>query len=125
MAVWTFLDFVESDGSCPIADWLNAIGSARAAIDQRLLVQSAVKVWNDRWIKKYKSSDGIYELRISWNRVEYRVFGTYRPGYQFVLLEGAIEKGMRLPPGSIQRAEHRRETLLKEPSRVRRHQFTS
>jgi len=125
MPIWTFLDFVESDGSSPVADWLNALGSARAAIDQRILVQSAVRTWNDKWIKKYKSSDGIYELRISWNRVEYRLLGTYRPGYEFVLLEGAIEKDWRLPTGSITRAERRRETLLRNPSRVRRHQFTS
>lgn len=125
MSIWTFLDYVETDGSAPVERWLvEDVGAeARGAIDQRLLAQSAVVTWNDKWIKKRKTSDGIYELRLNWNKREFRLLGCYRQGREFVLLEGAIERDSKLPKHAVTRAEERRQTLLKEPNRVRLHSY--
>src|SRR5579863_2164081 len=110
MGAWAFLDYVELDGSVPIERWfIGEVGEeARGAIDQRLLVQATMTQWSDKWIKKIKGSDGIFELRLTWNRREFRLLGCYLPGRRFVLLEGAVEKGSKLPKGAVERAEKRR-----------------
>jgi len=118
------MDYLDDDGSAPVERWLAGLGDeARGAIDQRLLMQSANPSWNDQWIKKRKGTDKIYELRLSWNRREFRLLGCYRPGYIFVLLEGSVEQDSKLQKGADQRAEQRCQILLREPYRVRRHSY--
>ena len=117
------MDFVEIDGTVPIEEWLAGLGpGTRGAINQQLLTMEGMTVWNYRWIKKYKTTE-LFELRFAWARLEYRPLGMYRPGRQFVLLEGAIEKGGKIHRGHIDRADGRRQILVKEPHHVRRHRF--
>jgi hypothetical protein len=77
--------------------------------------------WPEKWVSDYKGYDGIVELRIPFNRVQYRPLATYQPKRTLVLLEGAIEKGGKIPVGDLDRADKRRKILLEEPDNVKPH----
>src|SRR5262249_20419705 len=118
------MDYLDTTGESPFCLWLKGIPvDAEAQIDVRLLVMSGVLNWTSKWIKKYKGTDEIYELRVPFNKVQYRPLGAYAPQRRFVLLEGAIEKGGKLPRESIERAVERRKALERDPTRVRQHRY--
>ena len=110
--------------SCPFAEWQAGLPlEARARIDARLLQMVGLQNWSEKWISKYKTTDKIYELRIPFNKVQYRPLGVYAPGRSFILVEGAIEKGGKIPRGNLARAEKRRKLLKSEPHYVRKHRY--
>ena len=85
------MDFIEPSGRNPFAIWQAELQpDAQAAIDTRLLAMEGMERWPEKWISDYKGYDGIIELRIPFNRVQYRPLGTYQPKRTLVLLGGAI-----------------------------------
>lgn len=124
MAVWTILDFIEPSGKCPFFEWQSGLPlDAQAHIDARLLQMAGLLRWPEKWISKYKTTEKIYELRIPFNKVQYRPLGVYAPGRTFILVEGAIEKGGKIPASALARAEKRQKVLEKEPHHVREHRY--
>ena len=125
MAIWTIKDFVEASGKCPIWDWLSSEipPEAKAHIDARILQMMNLLHWSEKWISAYKNSDKILELRIPFQKVQYRPLGIYQPGRTLILLEGAIEKDGKLTTGALGRAESRAALLDREPNHVREHRF--
>lgn len=124
MPIWTILDFVDQVGKCPFFEWQSGLPSgAQAQIDARLLQMAGLMRWPEKWISKYKTTEKIYELRIPFNKVQYRPLGVYAPGRTFILVEGAIEKGGKIPTSSLARAEKRQRLLDKEPHHVREHRY--
>lgn len=124
MSVWTIYDFVGPDGECPFAEWQASLPiEAQAFIDARLLAMRALRRWSDKWASKYRTTEKIIELRIPFNKIQYRPLGVYARGMSFVLVEGAIEKGGKLPDGSIRRAVNRQLLLESEPHHVREHRY--
>jgi len=82
-----------------------------------------LKKWSDKWASDYKSRDKIVELRMTFNKVAYRPLGMYQPGYRFILLRGAIEKGGKIPKADLDAAESYRDRLLKEGNCVVQHLY--
>jgi hypothetical protein len=124
MAVWTILDFVSPGGKCPFFEWQSKLPlDAQAQIDARLLQMAGLLWWSEKWIKKYKTTEKIYELRIPFNKIQYRPLGVYAPGRTFILVEGAIEKVGKIPASVLARAEKRQRLLAKEPHHVREHRY--
>lgn len=123
MGVWTFYDFIEASGRNPLAEWMSGLSAeAQAWIDARILQMEAMTRWPEKWISKYHGTEQIYELRIPFDRLQYRPLGTYMPGRAFVLLSGAIEK-RKIPRATIETAIRRQKILEAGPTHVRRHQF--
>lgn len=127
MAAWTFYDYIDEAGSAPFKGWLDALPKdVQAHIDDKLLYLEKRPTWNDKLFKKRKGADGIYELRLTYNKVPYRPLVCRHPSDQrgYVLLAGAIEHNDVLrPTGVSDAAEERRNKLLKDSSRVRLHRF--
>ncbi len=124
MKLWTILDFIEPGGKCPFFEWQSGLPlDAQAHIDARLLQMVGFQRWPEKWISKYKTTERIYELRIPFKNIQYRPLGVYTPGRTFILLEGAIEKGGKIPSGTVARAEKREQLLAKEPHHVREHRY--
>ena len=124
MAVWTILDFVDPRGKCPFFEWQSGLPlDAQARIDARLLQMAGMLRWSEKWISKYKTTEKIFELRIPFNKVQYRPLGVYAPGRKFILVEGAIERGGKIPARTLARAEKRQKLLAKEPHHVREHRY--
>ncbi len=124
MAVWTILDFVEPGAKCPFFEWQSGLPlDAQAHIDARLLQMAGLLRWPEKWISKYKTTEKIYEIRIPFKKIQYRPLGVYAPSRTFILVEGAIESGGKIPASALARAEKRQKLLAKEPHHVREHRY--
>lgn len=120
------MEYVESDGESPFGRWLRRQPAGLSAhFDQRILVMEAMPFWPEKWASDYKGAEGILELRVPFNKVQYRPLGMHAGTGRrvFVLLGGAIEKGGNLPKGDVQAVQQRRKVLLEEPGRVRPFNF--
>jgi phage-related protein len=123
MAVWTFYDYVEVSGRNPIRDWLCALpGGDQAKIDYRLQQMAGMSRWPEKWVSKYQGTDEIFELRITGNKIQYRPLGTYFGAKQFLLLNGAIEKGDKIPKSDIETAIVRLAAVRRNLNHVRFHE---
>jgi len=122
---WTFYNYMDADGDNAIIAWLHELPiKAQAKIDGRLLVMLGMRLWPDGWISSLEGYDDIYEIRITCANIQYRPLGCYGPAQrEFTLLVGAIEKGGRIPRGTLQSALTRRQIILGDRTRVRKHQF--
>jgi hypothetical protein len=129
------MDFLETDGDNAILAWLNALrldrgGEPRAKvkINTRIQYLEAQENWN--WppymIVHLADCDGIFELRVVHKNVQYRPLGCYGPGErEFTLLIGACEENDDFRPREAPRiAEDRRATILRDPGRVCRHDYS-
>lgn len=124
MSVWTILDYLDGDGSSPIEAWMASLPEdAQAAITVRLLNMESVRTWRPKWVTQLVGWNGLLELRIPFNKVQYRPLAMYRPGLTLVLLCGAIEKGDEIPKRHLETADRRRKQLEKDSTRVKPHEF--
>lgn len=96
---------------------------AMAKIDARLLMMEGMSHrWPEGWVSKYRGTEEIYELRITHCNVQYRPLGTYLGTKQFILLNGAIEKG-KIPKQDIETAEARLAAIRKDKRHVQFHEY--
>ena len=120
--LWTFDDFCDSSGESVIDAWFADIGvEAEAWIDRRLRDMRPLREWPEKWASKYKPTE-LIELRITFNKVQYRPLGCYAPGFHFWLLAGAIEKG-KIPRSDVETALRRMQLVLRGAARVKAHEF--
>jgi hypothetical protein len=124
MARWTFYDYVEASGTVPFRDWLLALPpEPQAFIDARILQMAGLQRWPEKWVSTYRGADKLLELRIPYNKVQYRHLGIYAPNRSFIFLAGAIERNGKIPGDTITAAVRRQKDVEANPSHVRRHQF--
>lgn len=96
MGLWTFSEYKEESGRAPFSEWVGSLEpGAKAFVDDRLLVMTGMSRWPPKWASSYRGTNKIIELRITFNKVQYRPLGIYSPWrrFDFVLLGGAVEKG--------------------------------
>ncbi len=123
MALWVFKCFLTNRGENEIRAWLNGLPKkARIKIDVRLRHLANVKhLQNEpQYIKPMKGFDGILEIRIVSNGVQYRPLCCYGPELrELTLLIGAIEKDWGLEPhGALQLAADRMKIIMSDRRRV-------
>lgn len=127
MAEWRFYDYVDGAGAVPFVEWIRTLpADVQAHIDVRLLYLEKRPQWNDKLFKKYQGHDGIYEVIITFKRVEYRPLVSRHPtdGKGFVFLVGAIEQNWKLKPASaLGIAKSRKEEIENDPGRAKPHSF--
>ena len=99
-----FRDFVNDRGENVILDWLNGLSNKKAKVRintviSRLELMDNLELPHARMLRG--SCDGLIELRIPCDGVQYRPLCCYGPGPNDVtLLIGAIEKGSKFEPKS-------------------------
>lgn len=124
MSAWVFMDYVETSGNDPFADWLRIIPlDAVSHIHDRMLMMERLSGWPDKWASKYSAKESLWELRLPYNKVQYRplyVPSPYVRG-QLVILAGAIEKNGKIPRNVIDSALIRAKQLQKGPQHAVRH----
>ena len=115
---WTFKLFISDKGDKEVEEWLNngIPKKAKARIRARLAYLEVTKTWVPDLVTKYKSSDKIFEIRVTVQNIQYRPLGCYGPNEkEFTLLIGAEEKGGKLiPHNSIKFAEERRKLIFQD-----------
>lgn len=121
MSGWTFYDFIEPSGRNAFREWRSSLpDEAQAFIEARILQMRGLRRWSDKWASKYRGAEGIIELRVTFNKVQYRPLGTHAPNFSFILLGGGIEKG-KIPPSVIAAVERRRVSWQQGNGYVREH----
>jgi hypothetical protein len=119
-AGWTFVEFIE-DGKAPFSIWMSGQPEAvQAAIDARILTMKglAKEQWSPKWISAYRGYDKLVELRIPYNKVQYRPLGCYGPDqWKFTILAGAIERNFRIPKPTLHAAMLRMKSVLSNDRR--------
>ena len=80
MAEWNFFVFIDSNDRDVVSDWLDVLPlKASAKIRQILWNQRLFAVWEKRFCKSLKGHKGLYELRISRQRAQFRLLGFFGP----------------------------------------------
>lgn len=118
---WRFFDYVERSGANPYALWHAGLEEdAQAIVDARIGTMEGQQTWPPKWTSDMKGRDKIFEIRITWNKMQFRPMAMFAPTVRrgVVLLGGGIEKSGKLPPGLLDAVEARRDTLLSDPNRM-------
>lgn len=123
---WSFYDHFEQDKNC-LKAWLDSLdASVREDVADKLrtmlLSMRSMRVWPEKWFSAYKGRDDIYEIRITFKKVQYRPFGCYKPSrWCFTLIGGSIEKGDTIPSGDLDILEARMKAVTWRTARS--HEF--
>jgi|GEM_PF-5723915 len=126
MAVWRFFDYVGLTKRNKIREWLDTLPDGdRARIDSRLLIMIALPNWPEKWVSKYRCQEELYEFRIKGRNIQYRPLGTYYGTKQYVILNGAIEKGGKIEKSDVDVALVRLNKLKRNNAYVVLHEFDS
>jgi hypothetical protein len=125
--VWNFRDYVNSHGENEIHAWLNSLPKrAKARINALIRHLEAVKLFSTNDAKVlHGSCDGLFELRIFVERVQYRPLCSYGPNNRDItILFGAIEKGDKFVPATAcsRALDRKAEIFVKE--RTCEHDFS-
>jgi len=105
--------FREEDGSCPLLEWLDMLPlkvqhKCIEKIERLSELGFELRRPEADYIK-----DGIYELRVAFQRVQYRILYFFHQG-QAVLSHGLIKEDV-IPPVQIGRVIKRKQALEKKP----------
>jgi hypothetical protein len=121
-----FRDFVADDGANTVRAWLDALPvRAKRKINvfiERLEVVDQLEMPTVRVLKG--SCDGLMELRVKSENVQYRPLCCYGPGQgEVTILFGATERGGRFQPPTACATALARKTRLGERGRTCDHDF--
>ena len=122
----TFLDYIEPTGRNVIEEWLHGLPmEARLAINTRIqYLEVAEKLGRPYTAMLHGKCEGLFELRITHSKIQYRPLACYGPEKgQVTLLVGAIEKGDRLEPISACATALQRKANITESGRTNEHSF--
>ncbi len=97
---WTFKNFVSDRGENDIRKWINTLPKkVRFKIDARIRYLQEVDQLKYPYVEKWTGVEDLYEVRIGFSGVMYRILGCYGiKRHEFFLLIGAVEKDWKLEP---------------------------
>ena len=108
--------FRESDGTVPVLEWLDSL-------QEKALDKCSVKIQRLRELghelRRPEADflrDGVYELRIRFGRVNYRILYFFHGDVAAVVSHG-LAKEQKVPAREIDRAVRRKEEFAKDPKK--------
>jgi phage-related protein len=107
--------FAEDDGSPPVLDWLAGLPSK---VQDKAIARVELLREHGHELRRPAADylgDDIYELRVSYRRVQYRILYFFHE-HRAVLCHGLI-KEREVPKGEIAAAMRRRDEFLCDPTR--------
>jgi hypothetical protein len=122
MKYWTIRTFITDRGINVIKEWINDLPiGAKVEIERRFRYLETQKNWGRPYSAKLKGFAHIHELRIKWNRTQYRPLGFFGPRpSEFTVLIGAVEKGSKFEPKNAPIiADVRRKLVLENDKHAR------
>jgi hypothetical protein len=122
----TFKDYVSAGGENEIRTWLDVLPKAAKvkinALIRRLQVVPFLDMPEVRMLRG--ECDGLLELRVTAEKVQYRPLCCYGPGRgEVTILVGAIEKGSKFVPLTACAIAQTRKARLAEGGRTLDHDF--
>lgn len=101
------------DGRCPVQEFLDSLsGKASQKVTWTLSLLEELDVIPSTYFKKLVNSEGVWELRVSWDTNIYRIFCFFHGNSVVVLTHGIMKKTRKTPPREIKRAEAYRRDYL-------------
>jgi hypothetical protein len=97
---WIIRDYVNGNVN-EIRQWIDSleVKRARIKIDVRLKDLQSVAQLRYPYVEKWVGESGLYEVRVVFGGVQYRLLGCYGPNKQeFTLLVGATMRDDKLEP---------------------------
>ena len=126
--LWTFLDFVDGNGTNLIHEWIQALPKeAKAKMTHRIELLEVVQQFTEPYTEILTGDcAGLFEIKFRAKRVQYRPLAFFGPERREVtLLAGATEKGGQLKPPSICATALSRKALVQTDRRhVCSHDFS-
>jgi phage-related protein len=105
--------FAEDDGTCPLLSWLDGMPSK---VQDKCIVRIERLAEMGHELRRPEADflrDGIYELRVSWQRVQYRILYFFHEK-QAVISHGLVKKGA-VPSKEIDLAINRKTQFKADP----------
>ncbi len=122
----TIVYFRDSDGVVPVKDWLDGEVKRRdVRIAAKCRVRIALLRTHGNLLRRPYSEylrDGIYELRIAYGRVNYRILYFFHKGDEAVVLAHGLTKEAAVPNVDIELALRRRMIFESSPERHTYHE---
>lgn len=109
--------FYKEEGTVPMVDWLKEISRKdRKAVVKCFAQIELLKTYGYELHRPYADflRDGIYELRVSFRHVQYRILYFFH-GQNLVLLTHGLEKEGKVPDIEIDRAIERKSKFEAKP----------
>jgi phage-related protein len=108
--MWTIEFFEKDNGRCPTDDFLDELSPKTELPYIRNRFDQLAEIGNKlKWPIVEHLGDGIYELRVKANRVQFRFFYFFFIGDTIVVTHGIKKKTQKVPEPEIKRAkEYRR-----------------
>jgi len=128
MANREIFDYVDARGGNVIETWLAGFSRERpkveARLDATLRYIRIVDRIRDDWMEKLEGgNDDIYEIKLEYRNVQYRLLSAYGPErHQITMLLPAIEQNDRLRPPSARATAYERSQYINLPRRVILHE---
>jgi len=107
--------FVEEDGSCPLLDWLDALGQK---VQNKCIVRIERLAELGHELRRPESDflrDGIHELRVTWQTVHYRLLYFFHQ--QTAVLSHGLTKEREVPNDEIDRAIRNKRLFQTKPEK--------
>lgn len=105
-----------SSGNQPVKEFLKEVtrnspkAVAKISKVNGLLEEKGLQfMMQNGYVDKFKN-EGIYEIKVEFNKIQYRIFGVLK-GSKFHLLLGFIKKGQKTPPQHLATAVARAKTI--------------
>lgn len=111
----TLLLFRESGGAVPFLEWLDGLSTKARAKCLAWLERLRERGHEMRRPDADYLRDGIYELRVRLNRVNYRILYSFH-GLETVVISHGLIKERTVPPKEIDLAVQRMNEFLKDPA---------
>jgi hypothetical protein len=128
---WAFKNFLDREGRNLIKAWLDSRDvrvKAKAKLNARIrhLSISDHSEWPRPWFQKLEGYEGVFEIKMIQQNIQYRPLGFFGPGQrQFTLVLGAIEVGNRItPPDAFRTAERRMKDVQENRNGICDHDFS-
>ncbi len=128
---WTFFEFLSSGGRRVIQEWIRDVAprnredELRAELDAMIRIMEVTQTFSDYDWKQRRENRDIYEIRLFFERVQYRPLAFKGPASgEITLLMGAIEKSGRLQTKSaVETAAKRMNKCNQDRRRIAPYEF--
>ena len=105
--------YAETDGSCPVLEWLDR---QPAKVQDKCYVRVERLAELGHELRRPEADllrDRIYELRVSFRRVQYRILYFFHEGA--AVLAHGLTKESKIPVADLDRAASRRAAFVEDP----------
>jgi phage-related protein len=110
--------FTTVSGEKPVEEFLDSLTAKEAQkIAWVLKIVRQQPIVSKEYFKKLIGTEGIWEVRASHGKKEFRLLGFFHEGNLVILTNGFVKKSQKTPSEEIELAEKRKKDFIRRNSR--------